>query len=190
MSYPISILNNVFDKPQEILELAKETDYAIDPDNVSSTNIRETSPPLEEIYPELYDTVMKSTLYNFYEDLDFFHAYGTCFFHRTKGNSDQELFLHRDKSILTGVFYLTDDSLNNGIEIYQPSSLHGSNKDISKLQKIASINANFNSMVVFPGYYPHRPLISSQSSQYRYTIRLFIKNLCGSATPADRMKFI
>lgn len=189
MSYPISIISDVFDNPEQILSLAQSMDYTKDENNVSNSGIRETSSPLHEILPELYHTVMSSTLLNFYENIDPFTAQGTCYFHRTFGDQGQQGYVHRDTSILTSVIYLNQFDHNNGIEIYKPCTLNGNTNDVSKLDKIAVVNAHFNSMIVFPGHYPHRPLMS-QSDQYRYTIRLFIKKLCSTASPLQRMRLV
>lgn len=188
MSYPITIVHNVFDDPQEILSLAENTEYRQDTNNVSNTDVRETSLGLEEIYPELYDIVIKKTLLSFYENVDFFHAQGTCYFHRTVRTQKQMSLTHTDKSLLTSVIYLTKNNNHNGLEIYRPSVTHTMNQDDQILEKVATINANFNSMIIFPGHYPHKPIMSTTDDQYRYTIRLFIKDLCSTPTPGDRIQ--
>jgi hypothetical protein len=188
MSYPITIVHNVFDDPQEILSLAEKTEYIQDTNNVSNTDVRETSLGLDEIYPELYDIVVKKTLLSFYENVDFFHAQGTCYFHRTVSTQKQNSLTHTDRSLLTSVIYLTKNNNHNGLEIYRPSVTHTMNQDDQCLEKIATINANFNSMIIFPGHYPHKPIMSTHDDQYRYTIRLFIKDLCSTPTPGYRIQ--
>ena len=146
LHFPITVVDDFFNYPDEVREFALQQEYLSDPENKWPGK---RSKPLHELNPTLFtNTVNKifSLFFNLYKTKISWSA-NVCF---QKINSKyQEGWVHADDNICTGIIYLSKSKNKCGTTIYKPidpinASIKNTDKKIESFKNPDFITNNNN----------------------------------------------
>lgn len=128
-----------------------------------------------------------------------------------KINSNGEGWIHYDKSVISGIVYLSEDaSPSCGTAIYEPKSIRelihtdkkvdsiiSNNLDYNRQFMLANnsnfeesirVNNKFNRLLAFDCGLPHRALNFNNNDKERLTLVFFVEKLLSENTPISRSR--
>jgi hypothetical protein len=175
MNFPVTYINNFFNKPDEILEYANTVDYFPPSEKDSWKGLRSKS--LHEINFDLFNHIINkvfSTYYDFnLENVSWNNSYVA--FHKMNNINITKKDIHTDEdAVLAGVIYLNKNGdINNGTTVYN------NEKEIIKVAN------EYNSMLCYDPKFKH---CASNCIGERLNIVFFIDILEVKQLPLDRFR--
>jgi hypothetical protein len=183
------IIDNFFDNPDEVRKFALDQLY--EKDNTGSWPGARTR---EIAY---IDSVFFNTLFNFLEFSPTEYRIVSNF--QLTGESYEEGWVHKDKSLYTGIFYLNKDPIaNSGTSLYLDNECdtkfsdekkqwifgNKTSEEISKFRdennnqfkEIQNLENVYNRLIIFPGTVPHRAnkFFGTNKEDSRLTLVFFV----------------
>lgn len=207
---PVTVLDDFLPNPKLWVELAKTCSYS----KASNNNWPgERSISLAELNPAAFRSLCGHFFSIFYPLEKEPHISWKVEARFQKINSNGEGWIHYDKSLISGIVYLTEDIDSNcGTSIYTPKSLssllHTEKKqecielnnldynaefrEINNAQFEESIRVSnrFNRLLAFDCTLPHRALSFDNNNKDRLTLVFFVEKLLSEETPVFRSKRI
>jgi hypothetical protein len=142
-SYPITILDNFLESPNDIRNFALRQNYIANIDNNSTSDsvypgLR--SDELDKLYPELYNELV-SKIFSVFHNLNYeqIKVDVSSVFQLINSNWEHG-WVHRDNCIFAGILYLNGDSTaNSGTIFYEPNETF----DVKKFQNYQKVKQTF-----------------------------------------------
>lgn len=181
MKYPTAIVENFFERPNDIVEYANTLNYKKPKDNEAW--IGERSEMLHTLNPELFRFIADKILSIFYNSDSENIKYDDAQVSFQKISKDDwkknKISVHRDiGNSLSGVIYLSDnENYDNGTRIM-----------IDEENEHLRVASKYNSMICYEGSQLHGPIGSTDEN--RLTIVFFIHSITGTRSPYERMNNI
>ena len=164
------VVDNFFDDPYEVINLAKEQTYY--PRGVDQFYEGIRSPNLKDIDLGFYNYVVSKIVYSYFDSNYDYIIEGNLNFHRLgkKDFQDPQWLndkVHKDTSITSTVIYLTPEApMTSGTQIYREV-------DGAYVPDLIFHN-KFNRMITFPGPLPHSAIDIDGGNADRLTLLFFL----------------
>lgn len=179
--FPPMIINNFFDDPYYVVDIARKAEYFPPEKNKSNQKwpgVRSRS--LHETHNQLYDYILAKIFSCYYDlDNDIKEADAAVYFHKTPYGKTPPP--HTDYDVqLAGLVYL-DKGVNSelGTTIYDD--------DGNEVIRVAS---KFNTMVCYDGTYLHGPTCLEKIQGERLTMPFFVASLNARFSPMGRIHHV
>ena len=181
MKFPTAIVENFFERPDDIVKYAKTLEYKTPEKN--EYWIGQRSELLHKINPELFNFIVEKVISVFYngtkEDIMFDDAQVS--FQKISKDDWQKnkISVHRDiGNSLSGVIYLSkNENYDNGTRLM-----------INEKQEHLRVASKYNSMICYEGSQLHGPIGSTDDD--RLTIVFFIHKVIAEKSPYERLNNI
>lgn len=212
MKFPITVISDFFENPDEVREFANSLPF----NNKNPIYPGSRTEELGNIMPALKERVMYKILTQF-TDSENFQAYGDAYFQKIKPSDVRgtDGAAHRDNAIISCLVYLTPDVKDCGTSVLRPKTDlvrpfdagrkmnfysgaedKGFGEYVTEFneyhyEEVCRASGAYNTALAFNGYEPHRANlkpVSEEEDVERLTLILFITEIYGVFDTEYKMK--
>ena len=214
MRIPTTIINDMFRYPDEIVKMSESDKIEWGKQGVHP-GLR--SQALHEVYPEIVDFILSTIFSQYYDSqyvLENIRVGDVSSHFQRIDTSENDGIIHGDNNDITSIIYLSKD-VNCGTSVYKQKNNFIEQKHVqdsrvgvfenggfdakwdnariehnSKYDKVISCSGNYNDMLVFNGYHPHKMDMDREVGGERLTLITFIDTIHSVDIGMRREKFL
>jgi hypothetical protein len=215
-NFPITVVDDFFDYPDEVRKLALQQEYLPDPENQWPGK---RSKPLYEINPTFFNNTVNKVFSLFYDLKEINIQWNTSAYFQKVDAKYKEGWIHTDDNICTGIIYLSKSKNKCGTTIYRPiDSVNATFKNLDKkvesfintnliadsenfrlehnkqFRPTVTVEEEYNRLVLFDGHLLHgaNEFYGDEDDSARLTLIFFARqihiNKANAVFPVPRMK--
>lgn len=213
LNFPVTIVDNFFTYPDEIVKYALSCEYQKSEDGRWPGK---RTAPLHTINPEIFTVSSDKLISLFYKVYDVSPSWVVSTYFQLIDNNYSDGWVHIDyNDVLTGIVYLNkNENLNSGTSIYRPkkelfnakpkctehkiksyldnqyNSQEYRTENNSQFEETISISNIYNRLVCFDSHLLHAAQNFSNNLEPRLTLIMFVKTISDWDTPIKRLRSI
>jgi hypothetical protein len=199
--FPITVVDDFFEYPDEVREFALQQEYFPDPKNKWPGK---RSKPLHELNPVLFNNTANKVFSLFYDLHKTKISWNAGIYFQKVDGKYQEGWVHSDENICTGIIYLSKSKNKCGTTIYRPidpvnATLKNSDKKIEsftntnliadnenfrlennkQFRPTVTVQEEYNRLVFFDGHLIHsaNEFYGAEDDSARLTLIFFIRQI-------------